>query len=164
MKKVPKTKQKPIVDVDEILQKLPMLSSKDVDLRQLTSSSALTSINQAIISSETSAKVATSSPKVSFKIQKPFNKLEKSTDNLSTVAVKDVAVKEEQPLKSTSEDKTAGNEAITPSKIKQDAMVVDNNESDDIDTKKRSLPTLEEEEPLPKKSKPAVFDPYVLFF
>lgn len=86
----------------------------------------------------TSAKnVATSSPKVSFKIQKIFNKLEKSTENLLSPTTPPSAA-------------SAGN-------VKNDESCQVSKDLDE-DGKKRSLAPIKDEEPLAKKSKSAKID------
>lgn len=102
-----------------------------------TNSNFFTNVDEDNLLTTTSAKnVATSSPKVSFKIQKIFNKLEKSTENLLSPT----------PSPTT----TAGN-----AKSDDGCQVSKDLEEDG---KKRSLAPIKDEEPLAKKSKSAKID------
>ena len=130
---------------------------EDIDLRQfqftsttspllLCSNNAESQLTLKSASEKRLANTTTSShtTKVSFKIQKLFNKLEKSTENVSTVVA--AAVSASSVTSST---------LANASDLKAEKMNVDDAEDD---AKKRPSHTPKEEEPLAKKSKSAKLD------
>lgn len=116
-------------------------------------------IDEDNILSTTSAKniVATSSPKVSFKIQKIFNKLEKSTENILSAAASSTSSatgtatggSSRMNMDTVMDSKSLG-------KIEECGQV--SKEQDD-DGKKRPSAPIKDEEPLAKKSKSTKLDP-----
>lgn len=128
-----------------------------------TNSNFLINLNEEILKSSTtttSAKnVATaSSPKVSFKIQKIFNKLEKSTENIlssSSVATTTASATGASTVSSSYRLSTESSKDTESTKKEESGQVSKELEEDG---KKRPLAPVKDEEPLAKKSKSAKID------
>lgn len=135
-------------------------------LKTTINSNFFINLNEDILKSSTtttSAKnVATaSSPKVSFKIQKIFNKLEKSTENIlssSSVATTTSSATGATTVSSSYRLNMESLEDTESTKQEESGQVSKELEEDG---KKRPLAPVKDEEPLAKKSKSAKIDAWV---
>lgn len=122
-------------------------------------------------STTTSAKnvATTSSPKVSFKIQKIFNKLEKSTENLlsstsSTSSSSSSSVATTTVASAPATVTTSGDTSTADTSMDLEALKKKEDSSGQVskdqeeDGKKRPLAPVKDEEPLAKKSKSTKID------